>query len=166
MYEFLGWFNETGFLSPPKVPEETIQTSLQQAQQKKLLPIKITIPNLALNLPIAPSRILNGNWETSEKGASYGLGSGLPGEVGNTVIFGHNRFGLFAPLYRVKENDEVVVETEDGTYTYVVVAKQIINPDNIAVIKPTDDETLTLYTCSGLNDEKRLVVQAKRKQTS
>ena len=35
-------------------------------------------------------------------------------------------------------------------------------PNEVEVIAPTEDETLTLYTCSGFNDEKRLVVVGKR----
>ena len=60
------------------------------------------------------------------------------------------------------ESDQIYVLTKDHWYEYMVNEILIVNPDQIDVINPTQDETLTLYTCSGYFDTQRLVVKAKR----
>ena len=47
-------------------------------------------------------------------------------------------------------------------YSYEVVDIKEVYPNQTEVIEETDDETLTLYTCSGFADSKRLIVVAKR----
>lgn len=129
---------------------------------KNSLPVRIIIPSLSIDLLITPSNIVNNAWEISETSASYGMGSAVPGTNGNTVIFAHARKGMFGDLRQIKTNDKVYVLTRKDWYEYKVIQTKIVFPDEIEVIKPTAQETLTLYTCSGFADTKRLIVQGKR----
>jgi len=105
-------------------------------------------------------KIVDGYWELSENTASYGLGSGHPGEKSNTVIFAHAREGLFYNLKDVKTGDIVYVFTKDKWFRYKVNKITAVYPNQIEVIKPSKNEVLTLYTCTGFYDEQRLIVQA------
>jgi LPXTG-site transpeptidase (sortase) family protein len=126
------------------------------------LPVKIVIPSLSLDLPITPAKVVNNTWETSETNASFGLGSTAPGKIGNTVIFAHARTGLFGDLRKLKKDDVIYVFTKGDWYSYKAEEFKEVLPSAIEVIAPTSTETLTLYTCSGYADTKRLVVHAKR----
>jgi sortase A len=80
--------------------------------------------------------------------------------VGNTVIFAHARDGLFGPLRNIVKGESVYIMMKDRWMSYKVTKTQLVNPDQTEVIAPTKDETLTLYTCSGFLDSKRLIVTA------
>ncbi|MGH7245689.1 MAG: sortase [Candidatus Levyibacteriota bacterium] len=124
-------------------------------------PQRIVIPTLKIDLPIVEAPIVNGYWETSDTTASHGVGSASPGQNGNIVVFAHAREGLFLPLKDITNDETVYILTKDHWKAYRVTNIQFVTPDQTQVIAPTDTETLTLYTCSGFFDEKRIVVTAK-----
>lgn len=126
------------------------------------VPKKILVPDLAIDLEINKAREIEGYWEVFEDSAAWGEGSGLPGEAGNQVIFAHSKEGLFLPLKDIKKEMKVYVLTKNDWYQYKVEEIKEVFPNETQVIAPTDDETLTLYTCSGFDDSKRLIVIAKR----
>ncbi len=154
----------TGYpkFSPEKESKSPIQvdSSLYSNKKSENTPIRIIIPKVDIDLPITESKIVNGYWELSEKTASYGLGSGYPGENGNIVIFAHAKEGFFHNLKDVKEKDLIYVLTKDKWYQYRVNKITEVFPNQKEVIQPTKTETLTLYTCTGFFDEKRLIVTA------
>lgn len=139
-----------------------IDPALLSEKEPALPPERIIIPKQGINLPVIEAKVVDGYWELSETTASHGVGSANPGEIGNTVIFAHARERLFLPLKDVVVDDEVFVLTHDRWYRYQVKEIKDVNPDQIEVIAPTTDETLTLYTCSGFLDSKRRIVVAKR----
>ncbi|MBI4067647.1 sortase [Candidatus Gottesmanbacteria bacterium] len=138
-----------------------IDSKLLKASKGGENPVRIIIPALLIDLPITDSKVIGGTWETSETTASYGLGSGSPGQKGNTVVFAHAREGLFLSLKDIKKDNKLYLFTKNNWYSYRVKEIKTVYPNEIEVIAPTADETLTLYTCSGFMDTKRLIVIAK-----
>jgi len=126
-------------------------------------PKRIIIPSLEIDLAVKRARVVNGYWEVFEKEAGWGDGSGIPGSKGNQVIFAHARPGIFASLKDIKEGMSIYVLTEGRWYEYQTVEIKDVYPNQVEVIKPTEDERLTLYTCLGFADRKRLIVVAKPK---
>lgn len=126
------------------------------------VPEKIVIPGLGINLPVEKAEIVNGYWEVFDDRAGWGVGSGYPGNDGNQVIFAHARDGQFLPLQDVRQGMQIYVFTDSNWFSYEVKEIKEVWPSNTEVVDPTEDETLTLYTCSGYQDEKRLIVTAKR----
>lgn len=124
-------------------------------------PTRIIIPGLSIDLPIVEAKVVNGYWEVFETTASHGLGSAYPGQLGNTVIFAHTQAGLFLLLRDIKVGNVVYVLTNDRWHRYKTTDVKTVAPNQVEVIAPTNDETLTLFTCSGFLDSKRLVVVAK-----
>lgn len=123
-------------------------------------PTRLIIPRLNLDLPVTESPIINGYWQLSDSTASHGQGSASPGQPGNIVIFAHARPGLFLPLRQIEAGTNIYVLTSRSWHLYRVDRIVTVSPDQTEIVSPTSAETLTLYTCSGFADSRRLVVQA------
>jgi len=143
--------------NPIKINQNLIAQSKNQE-----VPVRVVIPNIKIDDSVVVAKIINGYWELSENTASYGQGSGIPGQKGNIVVFAHAREGLFYNLKDVKKGDLVYIFTKDKWYKYSVDQITPVFPNQVETIYPTKNETLTLYTCTGFFDEKRLIVRAKK----
>ena len=150
--------NSETFASEPVRIEGFIAS--EEALEK--IPQRIILPELSIDLPVKNSGLINGYWQVFIDAAGWGEGSGLPGQPGNQVIFAHARRGLFLPLKDVEIGNKVYVLSKETWYQYEVKEIKQVLPSQVEVIAPTEDETLTLYTCSGFTDSKRLIVVAKR----
>ncbi len=73
-------------------------------------------------------------------------GTAKPGERGNIGIAGH-RDGFFRGLKDVRTGDEVELETQSGTETYIVGETTIVSPSDTDVLRPRSVPSLTLVTC-------------------
>lgn len=105
-------------------------------------------------------------------GVGHYPGTALPGEIGNFAIAAHRMtYGAaFENLDLLEQGDEIIVETKDGWYTYVVERSKIVAPDEVDVIAPTPENPevvpserwMTLTTCTPKwTSAKRLIVFAK-----
>jgi LPXTG-site transpeptidase (sortase) family protein len=155
---FPSYLKHYGTLSSVKVSFEVKKT---QTVSEAQIPDKIVLPDVSINIAVKEAKIENGYWQTFEDVASYGQGSALLGEKGNMVIFAHARNGLFYNLRDIKKDDLVFVYNKKKKYTYKVKTIKSVFPNDTRVIAPTKDQRLTLYTCIGFYDEKRLVVVAE-----
>jgi sortase A len=120
---------------------------------------QMQIPKISVNAPV----VMGDNWEQLKKGIGQHLNTANPGQKGNMVVSAHNDiFGeLFKDLDKLQPGDEVIVITQDRSYTYVVTGTQIVNPTDVSVMDPTDDATLTLISCYPYRtDNKRIIVTA------
>ena len=70
----------------------------------------------------------------------------LPGFGGNVAIAGH-RDRQFRPLRDISPGDEIVVTTPARTLHYRVEWTRVTDPDDVDVLGPTRDPSLTLITC-------------------
>jgi LPXTG-site transpeptidase (sortase) family protein len=129
--------------------------------QSTPVPKKVVIPALGIDLEVERSAIVDGYWKVYEDKAGWGEGSGYPGQIGNQVIFAHARKGLFLPLQSIKVGENIYVLTDTSWFVYEVYERKEVNPNQTEVIEPTDEEILTLYTCSGYEDSNRLIVKAR-----
>lgn len=124
-------------------------------------PITISIESLGLSLPISPAKPHNGKWPAEKDSVSYWVESPLPGEAGNSVIYGHNFPNLFGKLKNIKPNSIVTINFNNGDQRHFKVVQTItITPDQTHILEPTTDSRLTIYTCTGFLDSKRFVVIA------
>lgn len=102
----------------------------------------LTIPKLSLVLPI-----YEGTTEAElKKGVGHEPTSALPGEIGNAVLSGH-RDTVFRKLGKVGIGDELVVETADGQFVYVVKKVRIVSENDRTVLVDKPRPTLTVTTC-------------------
>jgi sortase A len=100
---------------------------------------------------------------TLSRGAGHIEDTPLPGQTGNIGIAGH-RDTVFRPLRNIKVGDPLVLTTPAGTYQYKISKTLIVGPDDVYVLDPTAQPTLTLVTCYPFefigHAPKRFIVQA------
>jgi len=97
----------------------------------------------------------------------------LPGQLGNTVVFGHsvlpqffspkNYLTIFSTLYKLKQGDEIILNFDRSEYKYVVEEMFEVKPTNLSVLEQKfDNKTLTLITCSPPGTYlRRLIIKSK-----
>ncbi len=73
-------------------------------------------------------------------------GTSLPGEPGNVGLAGH-RDTFFRRLRMIAPDDEIKVTTPEGVFSYRVARTDVVEPDDVWVLEPTDYSALTLVTC-------------------
>ncbi len=122
---------------------------------------RIEIPRLGMSIAVlqgTSSRILR-------LGAGHIEGTALPGEPGNTGIAGH-RDTFFRALKGIRQNDDIQLQTPTGLFRYKVDWVKVVPPDDIGVLAPSSESTLTLVTCYPFYyfgaAPKRFIVHAQR----
>lgn len=149
-------------------PNAWFPTSPQKNVSAPVSTYTISIPKL--NIHDAAVTIAGDDLDNSL--VHYG-GTALPGEYGNTVIFGHstliqlynpkNYKSIFSLLPTLKTGDEIDVTYDDISYVYRVFDMTVSDPTDLSALEQTfDDSYLTLVTCvpPGTTWE-RLRVEAK-----
>lgn len=147
---------------PQKPPQITF------SQQKEYT---LSIPKLGIEDALV---IIGG--EDLEKSLIHYGGTTLPGDWGNTVIFGHsvlpqffnpqNYKTIFSTLPKLEEKDKVLVNFDGITYTYQIYELKVVPPDDISVLEQKYDSSyLSLVTCVPPGTYwKRLIVKARLKR--
>lgn len=121
----------------------------------------IIIPSLGILLPILPAQKNGFNWQTTDRGVSYLTSTPLPGEKGNSVLYGHNWASLLGSLVKIKADDQIIIKLNNGQQKiFKVDSIKEVYPDQPKILEQTIDSRITVYTCSGLFDQKRFIVSA------
>jgi sortase A len=126
-----------------------VLSSSHKPPEKLRSPIKdgdfigeIDIPKLDLS-----AIILEGSDERSLRlGVGHIQGTALPGDLGNVSLAAH-RDTFFRPLRKIRKNDEIHLITFDNSYRYRVDWARVVRSNNVNVLKPSQEPTLTLITC-------------------
>ena len=159
---------------PPPFPSPHENPGIEGQAQAEPTPA----PSYPYGQPIARLRIRSAGIDavvfggadqaSLEKGPGHLPGSELPGEDtgrGNCVITGH-RDSHFRHLGWLRKGHRIELEMPSGqTASYEVVSREIVTPDAVRVLAPTEKPRLTLITCYPFNyvgsAPKRLVVVAE-----
>jgi len=148
----------------------------QESEVGEVLPpiFYLTIPKLGIQRAEVETNSRN---LSPDKRLGHYPGSALPGEVGNTFIYGHsaspmfydpqNYRTIFSTLDELEVGDEVIVEFGKDYFKYVVEKMIVLNPEDVRPLEPISpsflrQSYLTLMTCvpPGIQT-KRLLVQAR-----
>ena len=96
----------------------------------------------------------------------------LPGQLGNSVVFGHsvlpqffnpkNYLTIFSTLYKLKQGDEIFIDYDGVKYKYVIDEMFEVKPTDLSVLEQRfDQKNLTLITCSPPGTYlRRLIIKA------
>lgn len=103
---------------------------------------KLEIPALHLSTPIVD----NDDDESLMMGAGHVRGTAMPGGLGNFVVAAH-RDTYFRPLAGIHPGMKMQVETNEGTYTYIVESTKIVAPADVDVLDMGQVPQMTLITC-------------------
>ncbi len=139
-------------------------------------PIAVGAPFARLRLPTidVDKTVVEGTTrEALRSGPGHYVGTARPGQAGNVAIAGHRTtYGApFHDIDRLAPGDPIVVETEDGVFTYLVEGQQqadgalsghrIVSPEAVEVIADQGDHRLTLTACHPrYSARQRIVVTA------
>lgn len=150
-----------GFYKPQVVHQSFSSTTISTVEN--LVPSKINLPSLSLDLPIEPTLLKDGKWPTSQLGVSFVKNSGTLGYPGNLIFYGHNWKNILGDLHKIKVGEKIHLNTNEGqTFNYKVSYIAVVDASDVSILADTTDERITLYTCTGFLDQKRLVIVAKR----
>lgn len=138
-----------------------IDTHIIQETVPTLMPERIVITNLHIDLPIVPAKLSKETWQVSNTGVSYLISTPAPGELGNAILYGHNYPNLLANLSFARPGDKVEIYYPHTKKTFAITTVLEVSPKQADILKNTKDSRITLYTCSGFLDSKRLVVVAQ-----
>src|SRR5947209_4851732 len=70
------------------------------------------------------------------KGPGHLEATAYPGETGNVVITAH-RDTFFRHIYELSKGDTIQVQRNGATYTYEVVSKKVVDPEDVSVAAQT-----------------------------
>jgi sortase A len=150
------------FVDDYSVPDQLINTSNSQSSYYLSIP-KLNIKDAVVTL---------GSMDLKKSLVQYPQ-TALPGQLGNTVVFGHsvlpqffspkNYLTIFSTLYKLKQGDEIILQYDQSVYKYVVEEMFEVKPTNLSVLEQRfDDKTLTLITCSPPGTYlRRLIIKAQ-----
>jgi sortase A len=122
--------------------------------------IRIQVPAIGVDAPI----VQGDGWEQLKKGVGQHVGTSNPGQDGNMVLSAHNDiFGeIFRDLDRLKAGDQVIIHTNQRSYTYVISGSKVVEPTQVEVMDSTNQPKLTLVSCYPyMVDNQRIVVTAR-----
>jgi len=128
-------------------------TSPQKHVTAKVNTYTVSVPKLK----IEDAQVIIGGDDLSEGLVHYG-GTGLPGDFGTSVIFGHstlpqffspkNYTSIFSLLPTLKIGDKIDVSYDGVSYRYVVFEMVVVDPSDLSVLEQRfDDSYITLVTC-------------------
>ena len=102
----------------------------------------LRVPKINKNLPI----IAGTDEDNLEKGVGHYTGTALPTEGEQIVLSGH-RDTVFKEFEKLESGDTFVVELTYGKFTYEIRETEIVDADDVSVIRPRGEEVLTVTTC-------------------
>lgn len=125
---------------------------------------RIVVPEIGLDSPVVEMADVDDR-ENLNKGPAHLAGSALPGEPGNCVIAGHRTTYSrpFFSLDALHAGDAVMlIDLSRASYEYEVTQVLIVEPDEVWVMEPTPEPSVTLIACHPrFSARKRIVVKAK-----
>jgi len=115
----------------------------ESKKQRDDAPLAIlSIDKLDLKVPV-----YNGTDEINlNRGAGRIKGTARVGSPGNLGIAAH-RDGFFRVLKDIEIGDSIDMLTHQGKSEFVVSSITIVDPKDVSVLAPTEDQTITLVTC-------------------
>ncbi len=168
--------------SRTSLPTSTGQpTEPAQPQHGPAIPTRLVIKSINLDTPVVKASwrkvmyegYVFDQFKAPKNAAGWHPNSALLGEVGNTVLNGHNNIDgeVFRYLDKVAIGDYIQVYSEDQVFTYVVTnnmkfleagESSKVRMQNASWIGESNDERLTLVTCWPYeSNTHRLIVVAR-----
>ena len=122
--------------------------------------LRLIIPRVGVDVPLIEAPIVGREWDISllRGEAAHLGGTAAVGEHGNIVLAGHitipgGGWGPFRELETMQPGDEVFIQDQDEIIRYEVTGLEIVAPDDVYVVFPTEEDRLTLLTCTNWDPE-------------
>jgi LPXTG-site transpeptidase (sortase) family protein len=143
----------------------------------------LVIPRLSINAPIKMPNTLDlssNDFDVFEDKLQEALKHGVvhypntsyPNEKGNMVLTGHSSYfpwdngtykDIFAILHTIEKDDDIIIFHNGEKIHYKVSKMHVISPEQTEVLNQTDDDRITLITCTPVGTTlRRFVVVAQK----
>lgn len=181
--------NETagqGFLLPESPiqdasPDSADTAAVSSPPAADSRPLRIVIPALGVDAPVVPAGLqtlqdgqrVYQQWSVPDAYAAGWHETSAPlGEIGNTVLNGHNNVhgAIFAELGELPVGEQILLVGADEVMVYRVAHHELLPEKGLPLrerlqnarwIAPTEDQRLTLVTCwPNTTNSHRLIVVA------
>lgn len=140
---------------------ETLAQEVPQNTNSINFPTRLVISDLGIDLPIYTTELVNGDWEEIDNGILYLSNSAIPGESGNSIIYGHNTPKLLGNLKNAQKDALIKIKYANGeSKSFNITNTFNVTPDQTHILKTSKKPKITIFTCNGFFDEKRFVVVA------
>lgn len=167
--------------SEPTFLPEMINTTLDYTDPNTWFPDAkraeaSSLPETSYTLSIPALNIKNATVVTTSSDLKKSLihypGTAMPGDLGNTVIFGHsvlpqffnpkNYISIFSTLHTLEKGDEIILTSDNVEYRYKIYDMYEVMPDNLTPLAQSyGSRSLTLITCTPPGTYlRRLIVKA------
>ena len=103
---------------------------------------RVSIPKIGLDAIV----VEGATHKQLSVGPAHIKDTAMPGETGNAVITGH-RDTFFRHIYELQKGDFIYVRRNGEVFKYEVTGKKIVKPEDVSVLKQTENAQLTLITC-------------------
>ena len=144
----------------PELPELPVPGALPsnpfQAEPEDVIIGHITVPRLGVDEPLHQGMSLT----MINRGPSHWPGTAEPGQVGNMVLAGH-RTTYSRPFYDldlIEPGDEMIIEHEGETHTYLAVETEIVGPDAMWIADQDYEFTATTFACHPKGSARQRIV--------
>lgn len=149
---------ETDFTAHIELPGDDEQSDTGEIVP--LIPVFILkIPKIDLDVVVVEGT----DYSSLLYAVGHFSGTAFPGQIGNLALAGHRSFvsgEFFLRLDEIQPGDELIIEFNGKTFIYLAAESFIVNPDDVWVLEPTEDATITLVTCTPVNSgTHRLIVK-------
>lgn len=138
---------------------ETVQTSTKTVQISGCNVFgKIKIDKIGIEYPIIEYTDAAALWKSICKISNNNIDG-----TGNLCLAGHNmrNMSMFGNLRKLNNGDEIkITDLYGNEYVYEVYEKTYINPEQVEILRNTDESIVTLITCNDASN-KRLIVRGK-----
>lgn len=164
----------------PTFVDEVVNTSLDYTDSSSWFKVSpktneaISYASYSLSIPklgIENAQVRSDHTDLEKSLIQY-PGTALPGNLGNTVIFGHsvlpqffnplNYLTIFSTLHTLRPGDTFEVTADGATYTYKITDMYETSPDDLSPLAQTyNNRYLTLITCTPPGTYlRRLIIKA------
>ena len=133
--------------------KNTAEAEVVGPQNEIIIPkIGVTAPLVFINSTNEPDVLL-----ALRDGIVHYYGTALPGEVGNSVFFGHssndwwepgNYKFVFVLLEKLAVGDTYEIHYNSRKYVYKVTETKVVAPTDLSVLNQTSEPVSTLITCT------------------
>ncbi|MBN2100931.1 sortase [Candidatus Dojkabacteria bacterium] len=163
-----------GASTDPNHPQPTQNITVDENYSKDM---KMSIPSIGISDVTITSNVDSFNESVYNKALKRGLahfkGTPLPGDGGNSFIYGHSAVEsffsrhpnyeetIFSRLENIEIADTFMIKKDGKTLEYTVQKKKIADPDNFDVISGIEGkQTVTLMTCwpLGIGSQRLIVI--------
>lgn len=176
-----GFFNER-FITPFIRPNTNVSATPIIIDPDASGPVgpesKIIIPKINVEAPVVydvPTIQEDDVQKGLEKGVVHYVTTPNPGEMGNSVIFGHSSSNIlnkgnykfaFLLLKSLEKDDTFIIQKDSKRYVYKIYNKFVVPPTDMSVLGPPPADKpaiMTLITCDPPGTStNRLIIQAEQ----